>query len=296
MKVIIQHNFTSGLGDFFSDMSQYMSICEELKKIGYEVHLKIVLRGNKYIDKPFIRDLLDEETINFFNSIEEIIWSIGMSHDGCTYFCSSHLPKEPGWHHIDFYFDIIPDNFNIAIYTANNIHISNILPSKIPKFNKTILDLSDKFNQKIPDDYYFFHVRTSDIHDENNSRYDSIIDRIIKYIENNNINIHLGTNNKYIYNNLKNHKNVFTYDFENYDKINNDMNAYTFFNHDFNNEPNPILFNRLQNIIAEMISIKNAKKIIFFYDIHWISNFVFYAMAVTNNKIEIKNFTLCEQQ
>ena len=295
MKIIIQHNFTSGLGDFFSDMSQYMSVCEGLKKIGYEVHLRIVLRGNKYIDKPFIRDLLNEETINFFNSIEETVWGVGMSYDGCNYFGSSHHPTQPGWHHFDIYFDIIPDNFNITLYTANNIHHSNILPTVIPKFNKTILDLVDTFSQKLPNDYYYFHVRTSDIIDSDNTRYDLIIDRIIRYIEINNINIHLGTNNRYIYNSLKNHKNVFTYDFENHDKINNDMNAYTFLNENFNHESNPILFDRLKNIIAEMISIKNTKKIIFIYDINWISNFLFYAMAVTDNKIEIKNFNTCEQ-
>jgi hypothetical protein len=71
VKSIIQHNFTSGLGDFFSDVSHYLTIFKPLKEMGYEIHLKISLRGNKYTNGPFFGKLFDEETINFFDSIEE---------------------------------------------------------------------------------------------------------------------------------------------------------------------------------------------------------------------------------
>jgi hypothetical protein len=45
----------------------------------------------------------------------------------------------------------------------------------------------------------------------------------------------------------------------------------------------------LINICAELISVQNASKIYFIHDISWLSNFLFYAISVKNNTIELIN-------
>lgn len=289
MKSIIQHNFTSGLGDFFSDVSHYLTIFKPLKELGYEIHLKISLRGNKYSNGPFFDRLFDEETINFFDSIEETNQTIGeLEYEGCKYHSSNHHPQLPGYHHFDVFFDVAPDNFNYYGYDAQKAHSNNLIPDVLPKLNKVVLDKIDSFRLNLPEDYFFLHIRTSDIIDGNTERYDKIINNVKTYIEETNCTFHLGTNNKHIYNNLKNYRNVVVYNFPNYDLVNNDMNAFT---NDYtgNNTNNEILTERMIDICAEMCSIKNASKIYFIHDVHWVSNFLFYSICMSNNTIELIN-------
>lgn len=289
MKAIIQHNFTSGLGDFVSDVSHYMTILNEVKKLGYEIHLKISLRSNKYVRTPFFKILFDENTINFFDSISETNNThYELDIDGCKYYGSNHHPQIPGQHHFDIFFDQVPDNFQFNVFDAQRIHLENKIPSVIPKPNETILEKVNLFWDKNPEDYNFLHIRTSDIIDGNNDRYDRIINNIRNYIKETNEYYHLGTNNKYIYKILKEEPNVFTYEFDNYDVVNNDMNAFTNGLY-YGNLDDNILEDRLRNIFAEMVSIRKSKKIIFAYDISWISNFLFYPLSVSNNKIELIN-------
>ena len=66
------------------------------------------------------------------------------------------------------------------------------------------------------------------------------------------------------------------------------MNAFT---NDYTgqNTSNEILTERIVDICTEMCSIKNASKIYFIHDVHWISNFLFYSLCVTKNGIELVN-------
>jgi hypothetical protein len=289
MKAIIQHNFTSGLGDFFSDVSHYLTIFKELKESGYEIHLKISLKGNKYTNGPFFTKLFDEETVNFFDSIEESnITVTGLEYEDCKYYSSNHSPQLPGYHHFDVFFDIVPEKFNFIRCDAQNSYSNNLPPITLPKLNKIVLDKIDSFSAKLPEDYSFLHIRTSDIIDSGTERYDRIINNVKNYIEETNCVFHLGTNNKHIYNNLKNYKNVVVYDFPNYDLVNNDMNAFTN-NYAAGNISNEVLTERMVNICSEMCSIKNSSKIYLIHDVSWISNFLFYAISTTNNKIELIN-------
>jgi len=289
MKAIIQHNFTSGLGDFIADVSHYLTLLKDVKESGYEIHLIISLRGNKYTNGPFFKELFDEETVNFFNSIEEVNATTGeLELNGCKYHSSNHHPQLPGYHHIDIFFDVAPENFGWRRYDAQSAYSDNVIPSVLPKLNKKVLDKIESFREKLPEDYYFLHIRTSDIIDSNTERYDRIINNIKKYIDETNSVFHLGTNNKHIYNNLKNHKNIFVYDFKSYDIVNNDMNAFTN-GWDGGNTDNGILTERLLEICAELASVKYASKIYFIHDVSWVSNFLFYSICVTENKIELIN-------
>ena len=289
MKVVIQHNFTSGLGDFIADVSHYLTILEPLKKNGYEIHLRIALRGNKYTDGPFFKELFDEETVNFFTSIEELNETAsGDELEGCKYYVSNHNPQKPGYHHFDLFFDIPPDNFICKRFDAQVAYSDSIFPKILPKFNKNVLDKVEEFHKKIPENYFFLHIRTSDIIDSDTERYDKIINNVKKFINETNYNIHLGTNNKYIFKNLKDYKNIYTFDFKNFDLVNNDMNAFTN-GYDSRNLKTEILNERMLEICAEIASISKVSKIFCLHDVSWISNFLFYPICKRNNEIELIN-------
>jgi hypothetical protein len=289
MKIIIQHNFTSGLGDFICDMSEYLSLCKELKSQGYYIVLIISLYRNKYTDSPFLNCIIDRSTLNIFDEIIETDNLIGeLTISGCNYYCSSQNPQKPSIHHWDIFFDYVPENFRIERYTASILFYNNIFPKVLPIFHKNILSKVEKFELEYGSSYDFFHIRTSDILDKDFSRYDLIINKIKEITKKEDKLYYLGTNNSYIYNSLRGLKNILTFDFENYDKVNNDMNAFTLFGNLNETNENSLLLNRMYNIFTEMVLVKNCETIYYFYDINWISNFLFYGFNKSNKKIKIE--------
>lgn len=288
MKAVVQHNFTSGLGDFISDLSQCMSVLYPLKTQGYNIHLIISLGDNKYIKDSFFNSLFDKETKDFFDSIVELDSSIlTLEYDGCKYYSSNHDPQRPGVHHFDIFFDVIPNNFQWLRFDAQRA-VNNVLPTVLPKFSNLVMNRVESFWKTLPKEYSFLHIRTSDQIDKNNNRYNKIIENIKIYLKQNDIKFHLGTNNKFIYNSLKEEKNIYTYEFKNYEIVDNDMNAFTYRtqSNQFNKE---ILNERLLDIATELVSIQNAKKIYYLHDVYWISNFLFYPICITKNKIPLIN-------
>ena len=292
MKAIIQHNFTSGLGDFIADVSHYLTILDEIKNKGYEIHLRISLRGNKYTNGSFFSELFDEETVNFFDSIIETNENVsGLEIDGCKYHSSNHHPQSPGYHHFDVFFDKVPENFGCLGFDAQRAYSNNHFPKILPKLSKNVENKINSFWSSLPEDYNFLHIRTSDIIDSDKLRYDRIIDNVKKHIDETDDKFHLGTNNRYIYNQLKDYKNIFVYNFQNYELVDNDMNAFTngWSNKNLTTE---VLNERLIDICAELASIQKSSKIFFCHDVSWISNFLFYSICVTQNKIELINKNL----
>lgn len=289
MKAIIQHNFTSGLGDFFCDVSTYLPIVKKLKESGYSVNLRISIRGNKYTNTSFFSLLFDDELLSLFDSIHESEETIRtLEVEGCGYYMSNHSPQSPGNHHFDIFFDVIPENFTYVNYDAQKAHYNNLFPEILPSLNKSILSEVELFNTSIPSDYSFLHIRTSDIIDNDKTRYERIIKNVKNYIEETNTIFHLGTNNKFIYDELKKNENIYVYDFENYDLVNNDMNAFTNY-YATKNFDSSVLIKRLQNICVEMVSVKSANKIYYLHDVNWISNFLFYSVCYNKNKIQLVN-------
>jgi hypothetical protein len=292
MQILIQHNFTSGLGDFLADISHYLSILKRFKSDGYRINLRIALKNNKYTNDQFFKKIFDQNTCDFFDSIEETNDTIhSLTYNEYTYHSSNHAPQFPGYHHFDIFFDTPNQHQDLEYhgFDAQKAYSNNLFPSILPKFNNEILQRSESFVNTLPKDYYFLHIRTSDKIDKNTHRYDNIIYNIQSYIKNTNVKFHLGTNNEYIYNILKNYSNIFIYPFKNYNLINNDMNAFSN-NIDYkSNITSKMLQDRLLDICAEMISIQKSKKIYFIHDVTWISNFLFYPICISKNTIELIN-------
>lgn len=291
MKVLIQHNFTCGLGDFVSDMSQYMELCSEWKKLGYEINLRISLEKNAFIDCSFFYEIFDVETINFFDTVEESVSSIkNLEYQEYFYHTSSHFPYTPGVHHWDVFFDVPPPVFNIINYDATKLVYNNLIPSFLPKFKNEIIEISDSFVKKINEEYSFLHVRIFD-GDSDISRVTNIIDRINSYVLENKVKIHIGSNNSLISKSFENTQNVYTFDFNNFEKYNNEMSFFKFFGQSLKkSEKSKILMDRMKLHFAEMISIKESRTIIIFNDYNWISNFLFYSLALNKCQQKILQF------
>ena len=50
MKVLVQHTFNSGLGDFLNCIYEYFHTCNNLKKLGYnDFSVKFYIKNNVYL-------------------------------------------------------------------------------------------------------------------------------------------------------------------------------------------------------------------------------------------------------
>lgn len=280
MKALIQHNFKSGLGDLYTDMSEYMTMAEELKKHGYEIHLVLCLYYNKYVTDKFLDKILSEETLNFFDSITETFNCIGsFEYEDYKYGFSAHAPQIPAQHRWDVFFDEYPNfefpNFRLS---CNSLMVEN---QKFisPTFNNIIEDNAKKFADSIGGDYSFFHIRAYD-----DGENDEGVELICKNVENKMSDVggifHVGSNNKKVVERLKKNKNVITYDFETTDIIDNDMNSVVW----SQINDNDLLVNRVIDILSEMVSLKYCEKIFYSGYYNWSSSFLFYGASINKFK------------
>lgn len=285
-KVIIQHNFRTGLGDMVSDMSEYMTISSKLKEIGYEIHLIFCLNSNRFVKENIFYKIFDEETCGFFSSVIETFVPIyGLEYEGTKYHYSSHDPQEPGRHRWDLFISELPPNeIKKVRFSATEIKsLNKTLPPITPKFNKTIIDKVYKFEENVNfNDSVFLHIRLIDS-EVNNERHLKICESISSYITNIKELIYLGTNNTFIYNYFKSNDKVVLYDFKTLEYLDNDVNRID------NYVGENVLIERLYDIITEMVLIKNVNKIYHYSDISWVSNFYFYGLSQRSGDIEIND-------
>jgi len=285
-KVIIQHNFRTGLGDMVSDMSEYMTISSKLKEIGYEIHLIFCLNSNRFVKENIFYKIFDEKTCGFFNSVVETFRPIyNLEYEGAKYHYSSHDPQEPGRHRWDLFLSELPPNEieRVRFSTTEIKSINKVLPPITPKFNRNIIDRVCNFENIMNfDNSVFLHIRLTDS-EINNERHLKICKSISSYIVNIKESIYLGTNNTFVYNFFKTNNRVILYDFKTLEYLDNDVNRID----NYNGEN--VLIERLYDIIAEMVLIKNVSKIYHYSDTSWISNFYFYGLCQKNGDIEIND-------
>lgn len=291
MKILVQHNFSSGLGDFTRNIVQYMYLLRPCKDMGYEINLYINLRGNKYVDRPFFKKLFSEKTYNFFNSIVESPNAITSKVlNEYNYVLSAHDPQSPGIHQ----WDLFTDNSNLTDFKlirtdAGHILINNIKIDNFIFFSEEVESRVTDFLKKYPKPFDIIHIRTSDIIDKTTHRYDEIISKILNLISNKSEYFYLATNNKYIFNKLKQEEKIIFYEFKNIDKYSNDINAFTFIDSKFNNNEDDSLINRLFDTTSEMAIFRHSKNIYCYSDLGWVSNFLFYPIYFSKNSINLIN-------
>jgi len=291
MKILIQHNFTSGLGDFMKNLASYMDALLPMKNMGYEINLYINLYKNCYVDKPFFKKLFSDDVCNFFDNITESIHSIGAhNYEEYKYHRSSHNPQSPGVHQWDVFFDGEPINFDIKYIEARQAYDNKIFYEKLPTFSNEITERVNNFLDKNPK-FNFLHVRTSDTIDANNERYDKIVDKILSISKDTELPFYLGTNNQYIYEKLKIDDKIIVYDFPSFSKYSNDMNGYKNL-HSINDTNDDILLNRLFDIAAEMVLVSHSNEIYTFNDYSWISQFLFYPICLRRDTIKLTNINI----
>jgi hypothetical protein len=280
MKVLIQHNFKSGLGDLFIDMSEYMTMCKELKELGYEIHLKLCLYYNKYVKGPFLTKVLSQETIDFFDSIDETYSGINsMEYEDYKYGFSAHHPQIPGQHRWDVFFDVYPE---IQLYNKR-LSIHYLLTEKIdfitPKFSNLIEENAKKFANSIGGDYNFFHIRVYD-DGESDEGIDLISSNVENVINQDNKLFHVGSNNSKLVNKLKNNPKVKTYEFKTLSVIDNDMNTVLHTKID----DDEIFLNRVIDTLSEMASIQYSDMIYHSGYYNWSSSFLFYGVLMSGKR------------
>lgn len=293
MKLIIQHNWTSGLGDMYAAATEYLNYAHQFKQEGFYTKLIFSLNGintkNKYINNKI--ELSDIFDTTLFNKVFDEIYITEKpisyrSTEGCDYIYSAYMPNNP--HPGGHWWDVFSDTSSLNSYNISIPNFNAYLTFKdsnkikiLPKFNSIVYEKEKVFLKEfITQAYSFIHIRYNDYSiKEINPTFMSYTNKIKQKIQNANQLFHIGSNNQYILDYLCELENTRKYKISNIDLFSND-HPYSM------NNPNidePILINRLYDNLAEMVSVRNCNKIYYLSAYSWISNFLFYGLA--NNKL-----------
>jgi hypothetical protein len=285
MKIIIQHNWTTGLGDFFCAVTEYLNFIKPLKEKGFETKLIFSINGRSGSNK-FIGDIKFEQIINldsikeYFDNVETINNSIiDNIIDGCKYLHTQYGPKEPGHHWWDVFSDENLNGVSYPNYNPSTYLNGTQIPSIYPKFVDKVYEKEKKFLEKIKCKYNFTHIRFFDYRDKEDFFIDDL-KWIVKNISNSTETFHIGSNSQYALNEVVNLNNSILFDIGNLDLFSND-HPYYFYNKHIDNG---LLLDRLYDNIAEMVSVRNSEKIYYYSSFGWVSNFLFYGIS-QNEKI-----------
>lgn len=284
MKILIQHNFRTGLGDMYNDMVEYMTTVQKYKDLGWEIHLVYCLFTNKYVTDKIFHEIFDQETTNFFTSVQETFSPITeKEYQGFSYVYSAHQPQFPGTHRWDIFSDEPIDSTTPYRIPPNLFRLFPHDNVTKPQFNEDLIDKAKEFSNQIGSDYNFIHIRTMDS-EKNEQKYNHLKNNFTDFFGKNNGIFHLGTNNKFLDENLRNLSNIRVFKFTHLDSADNELNAVT--NKNIKNE---ILIERFKETIIEMISIRFCKHIYSYSDYGWISLFLLY--GILEGGLGEKNYT-----
>lgn len=284
MKVLIQQNWTSGLGDLYIGACEYLNFVKRLKDLGYETELNFSYNGftggNKFIGPNPFETIFDIKSFDVFDKITISEYPIGeKNYNNLIYNHTQYGPNSPGIHWWDCWFDVVPDINIYPNFSPYTLLSGEQIPSILPKFNEEVYKRSNKFVSTIGEGYNFIQIRYFDYNFKSED-ITSSVSKLYDAIEISDQKFHIGSNNQYSINTLKILPNVTTYEFNNLDLFPND-HTYYFYNKHISND---ILLDRLYDNISEMVSIENAKKIYQLTYYSWISNFVYYGLSNRENK------------
>jgi len=185
MRSIIQHNFTSGLGDCLVAITEYLETTKKLKQLGYIVDLKLNLNQNSYIDKNDFFSIYNESKFTIFNSIEFLdspITDLCFLSLNIVYTISN---ANPGMHWCDLY--VSENNFDTNLISIFPYY-SNNLPEKIEILNEKVIYGFNFIKEKYVSTSFYssIYIRTFDQND-GHDYFENIKEKIIEIIKNNNI-------------------------------------------------------------------------------------------------------------
>ena len=286
MKIIIQHNWTTGLGDLFCACTEYLNFIKKYKELGCETKLIFSyngVTGNKFIGVNPFENIFDSNSFSLFDEIEVVNTSyFERVIDGCDFRHTQYMSTpRPGhqWWDVFSNFELLDASY--PNYSPTSFLYEKKIPTVFPEFNENIKNKIKEFEEIIDYDYDYIQIRYGD-YGEPNENFKKEVESIYEIIKNSDKKFHLGSNSQYAIDYLSVLDNVFTYRFSNLNLFSND-HTYYFYNKD---KPNVMLLERLHENIAEMCSIKNANRI-HLHTIHsWISNFLYHGF--TQRKKELK--------
>jgi len=158
MKIIIQHNWTTGLGDLFCGSTEYLNFIKQYKDLGYETKLIFSyngVTGNKFIGVNPFEDIFDVESFNLFDSIEVVsISNFSKELEGCEFRHSQYMntPK-PGHHWWDIFSDVELIHTNYPNYSPTSFLNEKKEPEIFPKFNYNVYKKLEDFKTITSEDY-----------------------------------------------------------------------------------------------------------------------------------------------
>lgn len=287
MKIIIQHNWTTGLGDLFCASTEYLNFIQEFKNKGVESELIFSFNGstgNKFIGLNDFDKIYNLESFKVFDKITVRLESYKEKEiDGCSYKHTQYGPKNPGVHWWDVFSDFDLGFVEYPNYCPQSFLNGKEKPVIYPKFNKKIEELINFFESEIGKDYDFIQIRHHD-YSEHNENFEKDIWELYKLIKTSDKKFHIGSNNQFALDVLTSLDNVYVYRFSNLSLFSNDHPYYYYNKHISNN----LLLERLYENIAEMCSIKNANNIFLYTTFSWVSNFLYYGLTQREKELHFE--------
>ena len=287
MKLIIQLNCTAGLGEMYSDILELVDYAHKFKELGYNTQLNYCFNGshgtkNKYLKEPVhFHEIYSNKNLDVFDIIETKQNSTGnLEFDNFKCIRASGPGNKVGMHEWDAFVDVLPgEDMTYPKFKAQDLIRFQRVPFKTVEYTDEIIDRANEFSRSIGDDYDFLHIRNFDGSVPN----DIMLQRInILYnkIQNSTRKYHLGSNNKQIIDKFIDLPNVFTFNFSHLDIKHNDHG----YGHGNSNLSQEFLLNRLFENLTEMVSIKNADRIISTTSYNWTSSFITYGILKQLNE------------
>lgn len=289
MKVVIQHNWTTGLGDLYCACTEYLNFIKPLKELGYETELIFsfdgISSGNKFIGINSFDKIFNVDSFNLFDIISvRTTPIIELKYKNTKYYHTQYGPTSPGIHWWDTYFDIIPENIQFPNINPQSFLNKKETISVLPLFNDEVYRRAKLFNEKINKKYDFIQIRYFDYSNKIDKEFEKKMDTLYYKVQNSNNYFHIGSNSPYVNNKFSNLDNIISYKFKNLDLFSND-HSYYFYNKHISND---LLLDRLYDNLAEMVSISKSNNIFLYTTFGWISNFLFYGFMSKGDKLSFK--------
>jgi hypothetical protein len=286
MKLLIQLNWTAGLGEVYSDLCELVDYAHKYKELGYETQLNFCFHGshgtrNKYLDNPInLDEIFKIDNLDVFDKIDNRSHSHGsLDYDNLKCVRASGPGKKVGMHEWDAFVDVFPEEeFLYPKFKAQDLIRFQRVPIKTLEYKDSIVQTANDFSKSIGGDYDFLHIRNFDReipNDVMNERVNLIFDKV----KNSSRKFHLGSNNQSIIDKLSILPNVFIYPISDLNVYHNDHG----YGHG-SNLTQEFLHKRLEENLSEMVSIKNADRILSTTSYNWISSFITYGILKQLNE------------